>query len=103
MTPRPRNWRRYSITDMTLSRWLADKGFPKPVNISGRRYWRFSEIREFERQCAARHPGQAQPLSAMEAERRRERVREARVVRAGARAAKGGVASRHHVSRTPGA
>jgi hypothetical protein len=43
---------RYSdITDMTLWRWLRDEdlGFPKPYVINGRRFWKVSELDEFDR------------------------------------------------------
>jgi len=46
-----------NISDMTLWRWLADEslGFPRPVVIQKRRYFRVAEIEEFEtRQAAAR-------------------------------------------------
>lgn len=35
-----------SISDMTLWRWAHDEhlGFPKPILIQGRRYWRDVEI-----------------------------------------------------------
>src|SRR5215213_7972081 len=34
------------ISDMTLWRWLQDEelGFPRPLVINGRRYWRENEI-----------------------------------------------------------
>lgn len=35
-----------NVSDMTLWRWLAspDLGFPRPVVISRRRYWREAEV-----------------------------------------------------------
>jgi predicted DNA-binding transcriptional regulator AlpA len=43
-------------SDMALWRWLHDKGlgFPQPVEMSGRRYWRFSDLQRFEAECVAR-------------------------------------------------
>lgn len=34
------------ISDMTLWRWLneAEIGFPQPIRINGRRYWRIQEL-----------------------------------------------------------
>ena len=34
------------VTDMTLWRWLRDEstGFPKPVYVNRRRYWRAAEV-----------------------------------------------------------
>ena len=50
--------RRYGfISDMTIWRWLntVDSGFPAPMIVSGRRYWRKSELEEFERQNVVKH------------------------------------------------
>jgi len=44
------------ISDMSLWRWLADEalGFPRPVRIQRRRFFREAEIEAFiERQAAA--------------------------------------------------
>ncbi|WP_241772276.1 helix-turn-helix transcriptional regulator [Rhodobacter capsulatus] len=37
------------ISDMSLWRWLNDPvlGFPKPIKIGNRRYWRESEVLAF--------------------------------------------------------
>jgi predicted DNA-binding transcriptional regulator AlpA len=32
------------ISDMTLWRWIAQRGFPAPTYIARRRYWREAEI-----------------------------------------------------------
>lgn len=34
------------VSDMTLWRWLNERdiGFPKPIYIAGRRYWREAEV-----------------------------------------------------------
>lgn len=41
---------RYGVSDMTIFRWLADLklGFPKPIRINGRRYWRLADLQAFE-------------------------------------------------------
>jgi predicted DNA-binding transcriptional regulator AlpA len=41
---------RYGISDMSLHRWLNDEsvGFPKPLGIGKRRYWRLSDLQAFE-------------------------------------------------------
>jgi predicted DNA-binding transcriptional regulator AlpA len=42
---------RYQVTDRTTDRWLQDKalGFPQPIMINRRRYYRERELREWER------------------------------------------------------
>lgn len=39
------------VSDMTLHRWQhdSDLGFPKPVYINGRRYWKERKLIVFER------------------------------------------------------
>ncbi|SOR30303.1 Prophage CP4-57 regulatory [Methylorubrum extorquens] len=41
---------RYKVSDMTVFRWLADAklGFPQPLRINGRRYWRIADLQAFE-------------------------------------------------------
>jgi predicted DNA-binding transcriptional regulator AlpA len=41
---------RYGVSDMTIWRWLQnDKlGFPAPLRINGRRYWRLIELETWE-------------------------------------------------------
>jgi predicted DNA-binding transcriptional regulator AlpA len=46
--PTRRVRRRYGISETTLTRWLRDKGFPTPTRLSGRRYWRLSEVVQWE-------------------------------------------------------
>lgn len=48
-------WRRYGVVDRTLDRWLANEslGFPKPLVINRRRYFRENELVEWERQRAS--------------------------------------------------
>jgi predicted DNA-binding transcriptional regulator AlpA len=45
---------RYGISDMTLWRWAHDPalGFPRPVYINRRRYWRLAEVEAWERSRA---------------------------------------------------
>ena len=48
---------RYGISDMTLWRWETDQdlGFPQPMRINNRRYWRLAELQAFEiRQASKR-------------------------------------------------
>jgi hypothetical protein len=42
---------RYLICDRTLDRWVVNPalGFPQPVIINRRRYWRVSELSAWER------------------------------------------------------
>lgn len=43
---------RYSVCGRTLSRW--DKiGFPLPIVINHRRFWRLADLQAWERACAA--------------------------------------------------
>ena len=46
---------RYRVSDMTLFRWLKDQklGFPQPIRINGRRYWRLADLQAFEARQAA--------------------------------------------------
>lgn len=41
---------RYGVTKMTLWRWLqhVDLGFPKPIQISKRNYWKLAELEGWE-------------------------------------------------------
>jgi predicted DNA-binding transcriptional regulator AlpA len=45
-----------NISDMTLWRWLQDPelGFPEPLIIQRRRYWRLADIEAWERAQASR-------------------------------------------------
>lgn len=42
---------RYNISDVTLWRWERETGlgFPAPVRVRRRKYWRLGELLEFER------------------------------------------------------
>jgi hypothetical protein len=41
---------RYRISNRTVDRWLAKTslGFPRPLVINGRRYWRLSDLEHWE-------------------------------------------------------
>jgi predicted DNA-binding transcriptional regulator AlpA len=43
-------WERYSITSMTLWRWLhdAELGFPQPLYIGRFRYWKLADLEAWE-------------------------------------------------------
>ncbi|TXN27149.1 transcriptional regulator [Methylobacterium sp. WL19] len=47
---------RYGVSDMTLWRWENDPalGFPKPIRINGRRYWRIADLQAFEARQASK-------------------------------------------------
>lgn len=38
-----------NVSDMTIWRWLDDKemGFPRPIYINQRRFWRIADIDQF--------------------------------------------------------
>ena len=53
--------RRYGdISDMTLWRWCRDEdlAFPKPITINRRRFWRWSNLKAWEKQRAAKTTGE---------------------------------------------
>jgi|HubBroStandDraft_3_1064219.scaffolds.fasta_scaffold789947_2 hypothetical protein len=47
---------RYHVTTRTIDRWHRDEklGFPEPIVINGRNYYREDELSEFDRRCARR-------------------------------------------------
>jgi hypothetical protein len=51
LLPAKKVQQRYDVSDRTIDRWLASKtlGFPQPVLINKRRYWRISELVVWER------------------------------------------------------
>ena len=51
LLPARQVWEHYTITSRSLSRWLArgNLGFPRPMVVNGRRYWRLTEIEAWER------------------------------------------------------
>ncbi|QBK30781.1 helix-turn-helix transcriptional regulator [Roseitalea porphyridii] len=57
--PRPQVRKRYGVSDMTIHRWLRDErmGFPRPIKIRGRCYFRESELVAFERSRVAERGG----------------------------------------------
>jgi hypothetical protein len=59
--------RRYGgISDMALWRWIHSPtlGFPQPVMFNGKRYWKLSELQEFEVRAAVRRAERPSPLNA---------------------------------------
>ena len=46
--------RRYGVVDRTLGRWLenVDLGFPRPLVINKRRYFRLTDLERWERERA---------------------------------------------------
>jgi hypothetical protein len=56
MLPAAQVWRRYGKTDRTLARWLEDEnlGFPRPLIIRSRRYFKEAELLEWERLQASK-------------------------------------------------
>lgn len=53
--PAVRVLERYKISQMSLWRWQRDPrlNFPKPMRVSGRRYYRLAELEQFERERVA--------------------------------------------------
>ena len=51
----PQVRQKFGVTDMTLSRWLngGDSRFPRPIYISGRRYWKAADLARFVAECDA--------------------------------------------------
>jgi predicted DNA-binding transcriptional regulator AlpA len=49
MLPMGQLRRRYNVTDRTIDRWLERGILPSPVRINRVRYWRESDIVQFER------------------------------------------------------
>jgi hypothetical protein len=47
---------RYDISDVSLSRWLRNERmrFPRPLYLSGRRFWKLSDLVTWERAQAMR-------------------------------------------------
>lgn len=52
--PASRVWKRYGVTSMTISRWLADEriAFPRPTYVGRFRYWRVADLQEWGRKRA---------------------------------------------------
>lgn len=55
LLPAARVVERYGVTSMTLHRWCKDDalGFPAPLRVNGRRYWRAGDLVAWERVRAA--------------------------------------------------
>jgi hypothetical protein len=51
LLPRREVRKRYNVCDKSIQRWCQDPklGFPPPVEINGRHYWREPELETFER------------------------------------------------------
>ena len=63
LTARQTRARYGNVSDMWLHRRLHDaSGFPQPVVICGRRFWRLSDLAAWER-SAAEQPSTARPSS----------------------------------------
>ena len=45
---------RYNVADRTIDRWISDPkvGFPKPLVVNRRRYFRLRELEQWERRRA---------------------------------------------------
>jgi predicted DNA-binding transcriptional regulator AlpA len=52
---------RYGVSDMTIWRWLQNTslGFPAPIRINGRRFWRLTELEEWEASRSTAEMGRA--------------------------------------------
>jgi len=50
LLPAAKVLKRYSVSDMTLYRWLTNPklDFPAPIRINNRRYWRLGDLQAFE-------------------------------------------------------
>ena len=46
---------RYGVSDMAIWRWLHNErlGFPRPIRINGRRFWKRTELEAWEASRAA--------------------------------------------------
>lgn len=44
---------RYGVSDTSLWRWLRDDalGFPHPLRINGRRFWKLADLEGWEASC----------------------------------------------------
>ena len=56
LTARQVRQRLGGVSDMAIWRWLRDErlGFPKPICINRRRYWRLGELAAWEARQASR-------------------------------------------------
>jgi predicted DNA-binding transcriptional regulator AlpA len=55
LLPARQVWLRFGVCDRTIDRWLAQPGlgFPRPIIVNRRRYFRLQEIEGWERSRAA--------------------------------------------------
>lgn len=53
MLPMGQMCKRYGVTDRTIDRWLEQGLLPVPMRLNRYRYWRESELVQFERKCMA--------------------------------------------------
>ena len=62
LLPTPSVCERYQVVSRTIERWLDDEalGFPRPLIINRRRYFRVAELEQWERAQAA-HPHSKPP------------------------------------------
>jgi hypothetical protein len=70
LIPASKAAKRYDRTTRTIDRWLEREvlDFPKPIVVNGRRYWRVSDLEDWERRqaaagCATTRPPKAQKAS----------------------------------------
>jgi hypothetical protein len=55
---------RFGVSDMSLHRWMNDPrlNFPRPIRINDRRYWRLSDLENFELERASQSDSPPEPL-----------------------------------------
>lgn len=52
--PQPKVLKRYGVSVMSLRRWQEDRGFPTPLKIGARSFYRISELLAWERSLAVK-------------------------------------------------
>ena len=55
MLPMGQICKRYGVTDRTIDRWLERGVLPAPIRINRFRYWRESDLVQFERKQMSAH------------------------------------------------
>jgi predicted DNA-binding transcriptional regulator AlpA len=55
MLPMGQIRKRYGVTDRTIDRWLERGVLPAPIRINRFRYWRESDLVQFERKQMSAH------------------------------------------------
>jgi len=53
--------KRYGVSRLTISRWVAAGELPEPVRLNNLRYWRLSDLEEFERNRIGKRAYNAPP------------------------------------------